>query len=125
MPLKAPTPCRYPGCPAVVPRPGYCDAHSASMHRDYGRARRGFDAEVGFYQSRQWRSVRAAFLREHPLCGACGVAGRLVPAQVVDHVVPIKDGGARFEAANLQSLCVSCHNAKTARETAWRKPLPR
>lgn len=125
MPLKAPTPCRYPGCAAVVAQSGYCDAHRAAMHRDYGRARRGFDAELGFYQSRQWRAVRAAYLRDHPLCGVCAALGHLVPARVVDHVVPLKDGGARFDAANLQSLCVSCHNAKTARETARRRPLPR
>lgn len=43
-----------------------------------------------------------------------------IAAVVVDHVVPIKDGGARFDWVNLQSLCVSCHNRKTATETARR-----
>ena len=42
----------------MVATPGFCEAHRPLIHRDYGRARRGFDAEVGFYQSRQWRSVR-------------------------------------------------------------------
>lgn len=42
----------------------------------------------------------------------------LQPAKVVDHIVPVKQGGERFEGANLQSLCVPCHNAKTASETA-------
>ena len=105
----------------MLAQPGYCPPHQPLVHRDYGRARRGFDAEVGFYQSRQWRLVRAAFLREHPLCGACSERGGLVPARVVDHVVPVKDGGARFDRANLQPLCVSCHNHKTARETAGRR----
>jgi 5-methylcytosine-specific restriction enzyme A len=104
MPRSAPTPCRYPGCAAVVATPGFCEAHRPLIHRDYGRARRGFDAEVGFYQSRQWRSVRAAFLREHPLCGACGAKGLLLPARVVDHVQPIKDGGARFD----EPTCSRC-----------------
>jgi 5-methylcytosine-specific restriction protein A len=76
-------------------KPGYCEAHFPLIHRDYGRARRGFDAEVGFYQSRDWRTLRS--------------------------VVPLKDGGARFDRANLQPLCVSCHNRKTARETAGRR----
>lgn len=105
--------------------PGYCETHRSVIHRDYGRKRRGFDAEVGFYQSRDWRAVRSTHLTTHPLCVACEVAGRVVPAKVVDHVQPIKDGGARFDAANLQSLCVSCHNAKTARESAGRRPTPR
>jgi 5-methylcytosine-specific restriction protein A len=41
----------------------------------------------------------------------------LQPAKVVDHIVPVKEGGERFERVNLQSLCVPCHNAKTASET--------
>lgn len=51
MPRSAPTPCRHPACALVLDRPGYCDQHRTQVHRDYGRARRGFDAEVGFYQS--------------------------------------------------------------------------
>ena len=120
MPRRAPTPCRHPGCGAVLTAPGYCDAHRAEQHRDYGRARRGFDTELGFYQSAAWRALRAACLRAHPLCRLCAARGLLVAATVVDHIVPIKDGGERFEANNLQGLCVSCHNAKTARETAAR-----
>ena len=120
MAKRAPTPCRYPGCAAVLATPGYCDRHRVAVHRDYGRARRGFDTEVGFYQSARWRGVRAAFLREHPWCGVCAARGRVVAAVVVDHVVPLKDGGERFDWVNLQGLCVSCHNRKTARETARR-----
>ncbi len=121
MPRSAPTPCRYPGCAAVLATPGFCPQHQASTHRDYGRARRGFDAEVDFYQSKDWRALRAAVLRDDPLCVACQAKGMLVAATVVDHVVPLKDGGARFDRANLQPLCVSCHNRKTARETAGRR----
>ena len=121
MPRKAPTPCRFPGCAAVLATAGYCDQHRVAVHRDYGRARRWFDAEVGFYQSARWRTVRAAFLREHPLCRVCAAFGRVVAAVVVDHVVPVKDGGARFDTGNLQALCISDHNAKSARETARRR----
>ena len=121
MAKRAPTPCRYPGCAAVLGTPGYCDRHRVAVHRDYGRARRGFDTEVGFYQSARWRGVRAAFLREHPLCGVCAARGRVVAAVVADHVVPVKDGGARYDVANLAALCVADHNAKTARETAAKR----
>ena len=121
MPRSAPTPCRHPSCHALLTTPGYCSAHRVALHRDYGRARRGFDTEVGFYQTRQWRALRAAFLREHPLCVTCSAAGRIVVGVVVDHVQPIKSGGARFDTKNLQALCVSCHNRKTARETALRR----
>ncbi len=120
MPKSAPTPCRHPACGAVLDKPGYCEAHGSAVHRDYGRARRGFDTERGFYQSAAWRAVRAAFLRAHPLCVGCETHGRVVAAFVADHVQPVKEGGARFEWSNLQALCVSCHNAKTAGETARR-----
>ncbi len=63
-------------------------------------------------------------LRDKPLCTACQALGRLFAAKVVDHIVPIKDGGARFDRANLQPLCVACHNRKTARETAGRRSPP-
>lgn len=121
MPRSSPTPCRAPGCAAVVAVPGYCPKHRGVRHREYGRARHRFDAEVGFYQSRRWRVMRASFLYQHPLCMTCERVGRLIAAKVVDHIIPIKQGGARFEAANLQSLCVRCHNGKTATERAARQ----
>ncbi len=34
------------------------------------------------------RRARAAFLARHPLCAACRAQGRVVPATVVDHVMP-------------------------------------
>ena len=43
-------------------------------------ARRGY--------SPRWRRARAAYLAHHPLCAACQALGRVVPATVVDHVVP-------------------------------------
>ena len=122
MPQRAPTPCRQPGCMKVVAIPGYCDEHRAQQHRDYGRARRSFDAEVGFYNSKRWREVRSAFLREHPICVVCEASGMLTPAVVVDHIWPIKRGGARFDGLNLQSLCIRHHNAKTMRE---RREIPK
>ena len=98
--------------------PGYCEQHQSKVHREYGRARRAFDAELGFYQSPRWRNTRAAVLRDSPLCCRCNAKGVLRLAKVVDHIVPIKQGGERFERSNLQSLCVPCHNAKTASESA-------
>ena len=121
MPRRAPTPCRHPGCAALLEGPGHCDRHRPAVHRNYAERRHRFDAEVGFYQSAAWRACRAAFLQAHPLCCRCDAHGLLVVATVVDHVVPIKDGGARFDWNNLQSLCVSCHNRKTAGETHARR----
>lgn len=67
------------------------------------------------YDSR-WRRVRANYLRAHPLCAHCATIGRVEPATEVDHVVPIRRGGARLDPANLQALCKRCHSRKTMTE---------
>ncbi len=41
-------------------------------------------------------------------------------ARDVDHVVPLRDGGAQYELSNLQPLCRRCHQQKTNRETRER-----
>ncbi len=45
-------------------------------------------------------------------CVQCGERGRLE----VDHVKPIRDGGAPYDLDNLQSLCPACHARKTRME---------
>jgi 5-methylcytosine-specific restriction endonuclease McrA len=42
-------------------------------------------------------------------------AGSVAPAEHVDHVRPLGMGGERFDPANLQPLCRSCHSRKTVR----------
>lgn len=68
----------------------------------------------------QWRRARAAYLAQHPLCVMCKEQGRVVPASVVDHVIPHKGDAALFWApANWQSLCQPHHNrTKQAAERA-------
>ena len=68
-----------------------------------------------------WQKQRAATLRAEPLCRMCLSAGMTVPATVVDHIVPLGDGGTN-EQSNLQPLCKRCHDAvKTPSDTAARK----
>lgn len=69
-----------------------------------------------FYQSRKWRALRTLKLQKDPLCEECMRKGMLVPAQMVDHIVPINKGGAPLDLNNLQSLCNHCHAVKTARD---------
>lgn len=35
---------------------------------------------------------------------------------MVDHIQPIRFGGAALDMENLQSLCWSCHSAKSVKE---------
>lgn len=69
-----------------------------------------------FYTSSAWRRVRAIKIQENPLCEECQRRGVLTPADVVDHITPINQGGEPFDESNLQSLCHRCHNKKSGRE---------
>jgi 5-methylcytosine-specific restriction protein A len=63
-----------------------------------------------------WEKLRAAWLREHPLCVECQKEGRVEPATVVDHVIPHRGDMARFwDETNLAGLCARHHNLKTGR----------
>ena len=58
-------------------------------------------------------STSIIILDENPLCVHCLDNDMVKPADVVDHIVPIKKGGAELDEANLQGLCHQCHNRKT------------
>jgi len=103
-------PCRYPGCGTLIRgKPGFCEDHrSAARKRQDERrpsaSRRGYGPD--------WRRRRAAFLDEHPFCMRPLGKGLTCSSEavVVDHVVPLREGGADDES-NWQSLCKSCHDS--------------
>jgi 5-methylcytosine-specific restriction protein A len=72
---------------------------------------RSFDRQ--FYQSKEWRRVRNAFIAANPKCVQCGG-----PSNIADHIVRIKDGGDPLNWSNLQAMCSRCHNKKD--NNAWR-----
>lgn len=66
------------------------------------------------YKTNRWLRLRAVKLAEDPLCYACGLRGRVVPASAVDHIRPMRAGGDPFPPLEgLMSLCHSCHSEKT------------
>jgi len=65
-----------------------------------------------FYSTAGWRHLRERQLRLAPLCAYCAAAGRVVPAEVADHIQPHRgDRSKFFDPQNLQSLCKSCHDS--------------
>jgi 5-methylcytosine-specific restriction protein A len=114
MPLAAPTPCRQPGCSALVASAGYCTAHKRQVRKQQDE-QRGSSASRGY--GHRWRKAREAYLRAHPLCAECERHDRLTPATDVDHITPHRGDMALFwDSTNWQSLCHTCHSSKTARE---------
>lgn len=61
-----------------------------------------------------WSGVRRRVLkRDDRTCQSCGAEGGTLE---VDHITPISEGGHPFDPGNLQTLCVDCHQEKTAEE---------
>lgn len=80
------------------------------------------------YTSPAWRGLVAAIKRERG--NACQECGRTHDDKgkalriIGDHIKELKDGGPPFDRANVQLLCLPCHNRKTAVEKARRLSTP-
>ena len=67
------------------------------------------------YGSR-WQKARDSFLRSHPLCADHQQRGHIVPATVVDHIIPHRGDSKLFwDHDNWQSLCRLCHDGHKQR----------
>lgn len=118
-------PCAVPGCRTIValgtPR---CAKHQAvsESHPQSGGSSGGWRGQAGSRHDRgygaAWDRLRLFVLqRDQRLCVQCLGVGRPTVAYAVDHILPKSKGGTD-DLDNLQSLCRSCHAAKTAREGA-------
>lgn len=109
--------CLQPDCKVLVAR-GYCKDHKRPS-----AAKRGYD--------RRWQAYRRMWAAQHPLCGdriagpsaehsECRRDGLDTPMKHVDHIIPVTGPDDRlfYDPSNHQSLCVRCHAAKTANESA-------
>lgn len=85
--------------------------------KDKERAFVGMDkSNSHIYNSRQWRKLRQMVLHKQPICLMCEQKNRYTTANTIDHILPINKGGAIWSMDNLQALCSSCHNKKSARD---------
>ena len=111
MPKKPDTPCKHPGCAALVPYgTKYCGKHR-SLHPEDTRSAssRGYGAA--------WNRARKRYLETHPLCVECMKEGHYVKATDVDHIRPHRGDNTLFwDQSNWQSLCHRHHSIKTRKE---------
>ena len=71
------------------------------------------------YHTKRWRALRGiALTRDEGWCVHCRKEGRTVPAEIVHHKTPIRDGGAPWAVSNLESVCRACHAAEHAPEAS-------
>ena len=86
------------GNPKRPPFAGFfmADERKTSAQRGYGS---------------RWQRARETFLRNHPLCAMHMGRGQVVPASVVDHIIPHRGDNALFwDHENWQALCADCHD---------------
>lgn len=107
-------PCTVCGTPSDGPR---CPTHRQAQSKAWARPA-GNSALRPTGSTRRWRKLRAAYLRDHPLCELClavdsewsvQAPGWVVQAQEVDHRVPREEGGTDHPD-NLRSLCSWHHD---------------
>ena len=67
-------------------------------------------------KGRKGQAIRMAHLTGEPLCRMCRAAGKVSIAVIVDHIVPLAEGGAEAPH-NRQSLCKVHDLEKTAADT--------
>lgn len=110
MPRIPKKPCAYSNCPELT-YGTYCDKHKKQVNREYNSYQRDDDSKK-FYSSTAWRKLSKLQLKSKPLCEECLSKDKVTLAKIADHIQPIKEGGARLDTNNLQSLCLKCHNTK-------------
>jgi hypothetical protein len=69
------------------------------------------------YKTAAWRKIRAYVLdRDGHVC-QIRLKGCLGQANTVDHIVPVSQGGALYDEANLRSSCRSCNVRRVNRRS--------
>ncbi len=122
MPTKPKRGCATWGCPNLAEGGGvYCLECASKLgldadSRSYGDKSAEAVANDKWYNSTAWRKLRRSYIERYPLCADCLKRGKITPAKVVDHIVPVLQGGDKFSEDNLQSLCQSCHERKSMAE---------
>jgi 5-methylcytosine-specific restriction enzyme A len=117
MPTAPPRACA--SCGGLVRAGGHvCAGGRPAADRARGTAHaRGYTKAWAHY-ARRWRATHpfcgmrldGAYSAEHSLCVQQG--DLLALAQVVDHIVALRDGGSLWDPANHQSLCTRCNLRK-------------
>lgn len=114
--------CRKPGCGKLVENGAYCGQHQIQKEVQQKAQVKKYDNERGTAASRgyssRWTRYSKKYREENPLCVRCKEKGILKLGGHVDHIVPVKDKDDPlfWETSNHQTLCVSCHSEKTAKE---------
>ena len=105
--------------------PGRCRLHGLPI----GRGRRtacGPECSEAGLRLAFWETMcHAAWERDEHRCRECGKELRHRRDGSYHHVIEVNKGGGQLGLDNIQTLCVPCHDAKTAAYAAERAALRR
>jgi 5-methylcytosine-specific restriction protein A len=102
MPSSAPSRCTS-RCGRMATNQGKCDEHQR-------KAWSNPSANTRALTSTERGRINRQQIKREPQCRGCGSTHDLR----ADHIVEIADGGSLFDESNLQTLCETCHDVKTA-----------
>lgn len=119
--MKPQIQCKHSLCRTLIDyEQSYCDKHKPRTQRPQQTyaERMATDGQYRrFYKSKSWQNLSFQYRLSHPICEECILLGIAVKADVVDHVVEIKDDWSkRLDEKNIRSLCHHHHAIKTKRE---------
>lgn len=110
MPRRAGSACTRRGCSGIV-HDGVCTVCGPRVKQ----WRQATDERRGSYRDRgynaKWDRVREQYINAHPMCERCLEENRVTMAAIVHHIVPLVDGGALLDEANMMAVCTRCHGA--------------
>lgn len=117
--------CNTAGCNELVSmKERYCTYHKIVDKKDTKAKNKIYDTKNRnkkhdkFYHSKEWRQIRLLVLQSYGgLCLWCSKNDLTVKADMVDHIIPLTiSWEQRLKRDNLQPLCYTCHNRKTAED---------
>ncbi|MGQ5518782.1 HNH endonuclease signature motif containing protein [Enterococcus gallinarum] len=117
--MKPKKQCNHAGCVKLVDYDTrFCTQHEQARPKQTYHERKAKDGKyLSFYNSKSWRKASELYRLSNPVCVECLKQNIIRKADVVDHIVEIKDDwNKRLDIDNFQSLCHRHHNAKTKQE---------
>lgn len=112
---KPKRPCAEPGCNELT-RNTYCKSHleNAQKIAQENSYKKRDKKSQSLYNSYEWQKLRQlAMKRDNYLCQSCLREGVLASADVVHHLVEVRDDWSkRLDLDNLESVCHGCHNVE-------------
>ncbi len=95
---------------------------SWAVRPKHTHARKTWSDNAEFYNGQPWRKCRKSYHSTTPYCEVAHYENRLTAGKDVDHIIPIRLGGAMYDPDNLMTMGQHYHRKKSAMEQ--HKPYP-